>query len=242
MAECGVNSLVCNTFINKKIEMKNLEFGIDEETNIAKKCRQMHVGKQNSFCPPLKAHKAKIMKVDHEKYLGDVISNDGKLSKTIQQRISKGTGKISQIMTILKTVSLGHHYFPMAILLRNLLFVNAILVNSEVWYPLKESDLDQLEVIDRRLMRKLIDTPDGTPNELLYLELGCIPLKEIVKCRRLNFLHDLLTGKEDELIVRFFRAQLRNPSTGDWTEIVKNDLKDFQINETFSRRPCASKS
>ena len=82
-------------------------------------------------------------------------------------------------------------------------------------------------------MRKIIDTPDGTPNELLYLELGCIPLKEIVKCRRLNFLHDLLTGKEDELIVRFFRAQLRNPSTGDWTEIVKNDLKDFQINETF---------
>ena len=42
--------------------MKNLSFGIDEENNVAKKCHQIHVGKENVFCPPLKAHSANIKK------------------------------------------------------------------------------------------------------------------------------------------------------------------------------------
>ena len=54
MVECGVKSVVGNAFINKKVEMKNLEFGIDEEKNEAKKCCQIHIGKENVFCPPLK--------------------------------------------------------------------------------------------------------------------------------------------------------------------------------------------
>ena len=66
MSECGVNSLCGNSFINTKIEMNNLEFGIDEKKNEAKKCRQLHIGKQNEFCPPLKAHEANIKKVSDE--------------------------------------------------------------------------------------------------------------------------------------------------------------------------------
>ena len=145
-------------------------------------------------------------------------------------------------MTILKTVSLGNHYFPIAILLRNLLFVNAVLINSEVWYPFNKSDIEELEIMDRRLMRKILETPDGTPNELLYLELGCIPLEEIIKCRRINFLHYLLTRNEDELVFKFFKAQLRNPSKGDWTNIVKQDIEDFGITETFDEISKLSKS
>ena len=33
----------------------------------------------------------------------------------------------------------------------------------------------------------------------------------------------------------FFKAQLRNPSKGDWTEIVKKDLVDFEIFESFDQ-------
>ena len=40
IVDCRVSSIVCNSFIN-------LEFGIDKEKNIAKKCRHIHVGKPN---------------------------------------------------------------------------------------------------------------------------------------------------------------------------------------------------
>ena len=132
-----------------------------------------------------------------------------------------------------KTISLGNHYLSIAILFRNLVFVNSILINSEVWYPITKAEIEELEIMDRKLLRKILDAPEGTPSELLYLETGCIPLNEIIKCRRINYLHDLLKRNENELVVRFFKAQLRNPSKGDWTEIVKADLIDFNILESF---------
>ena len=87
--QCGVKSIVCNSFINKKVELKNLEFGIDNEKSVAKKCRQVHVGKQNDFCPNLKAHEYLIPKVNNVIHLGDVISSNGKMTETIKQRKTK---------------------------------------------------------------------------------------------------------------------------------------------------------
>ena len=136
-------------------------------------------------------------------------------------------------MTILKYVSLGNYFFQMAILLRNVAFLNKVLVNSEVWYPINESDLKKLVKMDEILIRSILEVNESTPKELLYLELGIIPLVNIVKCRRIMYLHYLLTTSEDQLLYKFFKAQLRNPSKGDWTEVVKQDLKDFNITSSF---------
>ena len=47
--------------------------------------------------------------VEEDKYLGDIISSDGRNTKNIADRISKGIGKISQIEQFLDMVSLGEH-------------------------------------------------------------------------------------------------------------------------------------
>ena len=96
--------------------------------------------------------------------------------------------------------------------------------NSEVWYPIKDNDLDPLVKIDENLMKTFLEVNDNTPKESLYLELGIIPLIDIVKCRRVIYLHYLLTLPKDQLLYKFFQAQLRNPSKGDWCETVKKDL------------------
>ena len=36
------------------------------------------------------------------------------------------------------------------------------------------------------------------------------------------------------MLPKVFRAQLRRPSKGDWTEIVQNDLRDFEIKLSFN--------
>ena len=51
-----------------------------------------------SWChklPELKVHGSKISKVSHETYLGDVLSDDGKNTKNVKNRNSKGIGIIS---------------------------------------------------------------------------------------------------------------------------------------------------
>ena len=64
-------------------------------------------------------------------------------------------------MTMLKTISLGNHYMSMAILFRNLVFVNAILINAEVWYPITKAEIEELEIMDRKLLRNILDVPEA---------------------------------------------------------------------------------
>ena len=75
------------------------------------KCHQIHIGKDARFCTSLKVHDKEMKKVDDDKYLGDIINNEGKISKTIEDRKNKANGKISELLVILKDISLGQHYF-----------------------------------------------------------------------------------------------------------------------------------
>ena len=107
------------------------------------------------------------------------------------------------------------------------------MTNSEVWYPIKETDLKDLISSDKILLRKIFEVPQSTPTCLLYLETGEIPLQDIIKSRRIKYLHYLLNSPPGEMLTNVFKAQMRNPLKDDWIEIVKKDLKDFNINESL---------
>ena len=49
LSKCGQPSVKLNCFLNSKIQSKRLWFS-------EKKCHQIHVGKENIFCPTLKVH------------------------------------------------------------------------------------------------------------------------------------------------------------------------------------------
>ena len=89
----------------------------------------MHVGKQGSKCPSLHVHGCQMPQVTEIKYLGDIISIDGKNTKNIKDRICKGHGIINQIMNILRTLNFGNLTVEMALLLRNSMLVNGIFTN-----------------------------------------------------------------------------------------------------------------
>ena len=55
-------------------------------------------------------------------------------------------------MDILETVTFGVKYFEIAVMLREALLINGMLTNSEVWYVLKRSEIDQLEEVDKLLL------------------------------------------------------------------------------------------
>ena len=143
---------------------------------------------------------------EEEKYLGDILSKDGKNIKNIKARVSKGTGIVNRIMTLLNGIPVGKFYFEIALMLRNSLLVSSVLCNSESWYNVTNGELDYLESVDLMLLRKLLQAPKSTPKEMLYLELGCLPLREIIRKRRLSFLFYILGQDPESLISRFFKT------------------------------------
>ena len=168
----------------------------------------------------------------HEKYLGDIFSEDGSTQKNIEARQAKGFGLVSEILSILKEVPFGKYRIQAGLKLQQSLFINSILTNSEVWYGVKDDQIRKLEQIDEHLIREVFGAHSKTATEMLYLETGTIPLRFIIKNRRVNYLHHILTRNENELIYKFFKAQERLPVKHDWVNSVRKDFEELKIDIT----------
>ena len=207
----------------------------------------MHVGSVSQFCPTLTVNtNDKMEKVSQDKYLGGIVSDKYDNQKKVEYAKSKGISATSAIMGILNEVSFGHHYFEIAVLLRESLFINTILFNIETWYNITEHELNELESVDRILLRRIMNVPFSTPTALLYLELGIIPLRHIIQAKRIMFLRYIMTRQENDLLNKFLKAQIREPTKNDWCLTVKKDLEtfdfdnDFEIVKDFSKETLSS--
>ena len=79
------------------------------------------------------------------------------------------------------------------------------------------------------LLGKIFCVPISTPTASLYLETGCIPIRYLIKLRRIMYLHHILTRDKTALITRAFWAQVRKPVKGDWCIIVKEDIESIGL-------------
>ena len=156
-ASCGKPSLDLNIFINSKIEAKKLNFHLPDKKGKSK-CKYLHVGPVRKSCPPLQVHGVNLKKVDDAVYLGDVIQSNGSNRKNIEERVSRGIGIVSQIVSLLETISLCYHFFPIALLLRESMLINSMLNSAEVWYDIKTKEVRELEAVDKILLLDLTKT------------------------------------------------------------------------------------
>ena len=198
------------------------------------KCHKIHVGKPRETCPELRVHGTPMECVKSDTYLGDVISFDGSNTLNIKHRVSKGNGIIAKIKDMLVSLSLGKHYFRIALLLRESMLINGIITSAESWYGLRKSEIDQLEDLDHQFLRHIFEVPRSVPICALFLETGSISLETIIKMRRVCFLHYLVNLTNEEMLYQFFIAQWERPSRiNEWTTEVKANMVDFNISDDF---------
>ena len=150
---------------------------------------------------------------------------DGKHIENIKARRSKGIGVVNEMISVLDDLSLGPYYFSIAMILRQAMLISVLLFNAETWLRLTKNNVAQLEKVDEMLLRKLLKTPSSTPIASLYLETGSVPLRYVIKGKRIMFLQHIITRNEESLISRVLQAQINNPVKGDWWLVVKEDLK-----------------
>ena len=213
----------------------------------------MHVGGKRHICPdlfidgwelrPVDFHESGTFETDMEdncfgscgvensvaeKYLGDIFQQDGKNKSNIEARKGKGIGTVNQTMNIIDDICFGPFTFEVALVMRDSLLINSTLTNSEAWLGLTTSEIETLEQVDESLMRRLLEVGLGCPKEMLYLELGCIPMRFTVMTRRIMFLHYILNEEQDSLINKVLQAQIKVPSKNDFILGVEEDLDDLE--------------
>ena len=215
--KCSKSALQINSTVNSFMELKKL-------TLSDKKCSKIHIGRSKLKCHQLKVHEKQMKNSDQEKYLGDQICKDAKVKATIEDRVKKGYGIVSEINAILDEIPLGKYRVEMGLKLRQAMLVNGILFNSEAWQGIDKDDIKHLEKIDELLLRSLMGSHKKTPLEFLYLETGSLPINFIISIRRITYLKTLLMRNNEELTKRILSKQFDNPTPGDFVELVKDDF------------------
>ena len=59
-------------------------------------------------------------------------------------------------------------------------------------------------------------------------------MREIIRQRRLNFLHYILAQDKETILYKVFEAQNKNKNKKDWITSVINDLVEIELNVTFA--------
>ena len=83
-------------------------------------------------------------------------------------------------------------------------------------------------------MRQIVGSHSKVPIELLYLETSSIPIEFILASRRLNYLHNVLTKDENEIVKCVYFAQKVNQNKGEWCVLIEEDMELVNINLTES--------
>ena len=172
ISNCGNEAIALNSAINSFIQTQRL-------TLSEKKSVVIHIGKKHQTtipCPTLKIHKSNMKEAKSAKYLGNLITSRGGVSETVEDRRSKGWGKVATIQGILSEVDLGSHRVEVGLILGKAILVNSLLFTAETWSGVKEADLVRLEQVDQALLRSLVAGHSKCASEFAYLETGSLKL------------------------------------------------------------------
>ena len=171
--------------------------------------------------------------VDRERYLGDILSNNSKINDNIQDRQKKGMGYVNQILSMLKEISFGVYYFSMAMMFRTTILINGMLCSSEALYGITNPHIAQLESVDSMLFKSAFRSPSTTPIAAYFLETGAIPIRFILKGRRLMYLWTILQKNDKELVSKVLKGQKLFPVKDDFFNQVIEDMEDIglELNE-----------
>ena len=108
--------------------------------------------------------------------------------------------------------------------------ISKLVFNSEVWYNVTEKQLTKIEQIDEFFLRKLFHLPSTAPMVGMFVECGKIPIRHMVKSRRIMYFWHLRHKGKNELLVKFVEAQELSPSSHDRICQVRKDRQEIKLN------------
>ena len=144
-------------------------------------------------CPTLKVHDKVRHQTDSVRYLGNMLTPQGGLNATLDDRRRRGWGKVSQILGILSEMNSGHHRLEIGLVLRMAILTNSLLFCLEAWSNLNEQSLKRLEQVDSALLRALVNGHSKCPVIFFHLETGTLKLRHLLVINRLMYHHHILT-------------------------------------------------
>ena len=84
--------------------------------------------------------------------------------------------KVSQIKANLQDIEYGQFKIQTGLIMRDSIVTSKMLLNSEVWHSVTKSQLEELEIVDKILLRHILNAHAKTGLEWIYADTGKLNL------------------------------------------------------------------
>ena len=212
----------------KKILKRVNEFGVKHKLKWgADKCNVLKVGKhQDDKEEEWKLGDEVIKETDKYKYLGDIITADGKNEKNIEARKKKVIASVVSINTIAASDVLRKIETSVLLELHDKVIMSALLTNAEAWI-LNASNRDELNKIEIQAVKYMFDLPAHTPTPAITYSFGLLYTNHRIAKKKLMYLHKIL-NKRDETWLKRTLMTLINLNIG-WGKNILETLANYDL-------------
>ena len=190
------------------------------------KCKVVRIGKHRGEKIKWYLGKEEIEEMDHYKYLGDIVTNDGRNIKNIESRKNKVFSTTIGINAIAGTDVLRRLETTVLLELHEKMVIPALLANAETWV-LNKSEYAEIERIEIQNLKHLFDLPVHTPTPAIIFTLGTMYTKIRIDTKQLIYLHRLLTSENSAWPRKVF-CHLNNINVG-WAKHMKETLVEYNL-------------
>ena len=195
------------------------------------KCNVMRTGKHQDKPQDWKIGDITIKETAHYKYLGDIITNDGKISKNIEARGIKLKATTISINTIAASEILNRIETSVLLELHEKISIPGYLTNSETWI-LNKGDTKQLEKNEIQSLKNLFDLPLHTPNAAIIYTFGTLFTKLRIDKKQLIYLNRIL-NRESSNWTKKTLVILEGMNIG-WYKNIQNILTEYELPTDFT--------
>ena len=193
-----------NNILESALETKLLDFNLDKSCYLimGNKSARKTLEKQLRD-NPLKLCKQDMQTAKVEKYLGDMLCEDG-LGESVHSTVLRRKGQtmltMMEICAIIKdcrVTSVGG--IVAGIQIWETSVIPFLLNNCETWVELRPKTTKILEEIQLKFLRNILATPITCPQPALLWDTGCLSMEQRIAQKKLLFYHHLVSLPDDSL-------------------------------------------
>ena len=194
------------------------------------KCNVMRIGKHKDNETNWKVGDMAIQETNKYKYLGDVITSDGKNKENLAMRKSRLQGATIKINTTAASEDLNRIETAVILELHEKINVCSLLTNSEAWSLAKGEEVE-LEKIEINAIKNLFNLPIHIPTVAILYTFGLPYTSFRVHRSLLLYLHRTLIKDDDDWVKKTLLT-LKNLDIG-WYRNVLTVLELYQLPTDF---------
>ena len=178
----------------------------------------------------------RIQRTDKCKYLGVTISTDGQLTEHIKELNSRCDTINQEISAIGAKTQVGKEEVRVKLKLFETCLMPALLYGMEAWKKLSKAEIQIVEKIQGKALKRIFRLLITTPYIGLIIETGVWPAEKTVNYSSLMLYHNIISSSKDRLVKLIILEQRAQNHSNTFYDKVRTIAEELNIKSVIMKK------